>query len=127
MVFFDNLLQLLAHIGILMFQFVAVIIMIFACLSTVRKFAMHKHHTVIVLRKWMNVALLFILCSEILRLVTVHSFSEVIVILCIVIIHAAVSILSNWEMSRELKYYNQKLASEEAETLTHTHKGDINL
>ncbi|MGI6029526.1 MAG: DUF1622 domain-containing protein [Candidatus Heteroscillospira sp.] len=137
-----DLLELFAQLGIILFELVAVILMIVACLQTLYKFIEHKHHTVIALRKWMNVSLLFILCSEILRLVTVHSFSEVVVIFCIVLIHAAISVLSNWEMTRELKLYTQKLnaaeiekllneredaSAAEMERLRRTHKNDINL
>lgn len=137
-----DLLELLAQVGIILFELVAVVLMIVACLQTLYKFLKHKHHTVIHLRKWMNVSLLFILCSEILRLVTVHSFSEVVVIFCIVLIHGAISVLSNWEMSRELKLYTQKLNAaevekllqdqkqafaDELEQLRRSHKNDINL
>lgn len=131
-----DLLELVAQVGIILFELVAVVLMIIACLQTLYKFVKHKHHTVIHLRKWMNVSLLFILCSEILRLVTVHSFSEVIVIFCIVLIHAAISVLSNWEMRHELRFYSEKseiervLHDDEAadlERLRRTHKNDINL
>ena len=131
-----DLLELLAQVGIILFELVAVVLMIIACLQTLYKFIKHKHHTVIHLRKWMNVSLLFILCSEILRLVTVHSFSEVVVIFCIVLIHAAISVLSNWEMRHELRLYSEKteierlLQEDEAaalERLRRSHKNDINL
>ena len=122
-----SLLEAAATLGILLFEFVAVVIMVIACLKTLHNFVRHKHHTVIELRKWMNVALLFILCSEILRLVTVHSFSEVVVIFCIVLIHAAVSVLSNWEMSREIKMYNEAMNRKNGDEQNKSYKIDINL
>lgn len=123
----NELLELCANIGIILFEFVAVVLMIFACVKTLYMFYRHKHHTVLYLRKWMNVALLFILCSEILRLITAHSFSEVIVIFCIVLIHAAISVLSNWETQNELKIYSSVMSDEDKNRLFHNHTNDINL
>ena len=123
----NELLELCANLGIILFEFVAVVLMIFACVRTLYMFYRHKHHTVLYLRKWMNVSLLFILCSEILRLITAHSFSEVIVIFCIVLIHAAISVLSNWETPHELKLYASVLSDKEKDELFHSHTNDINL
>ena len=123
----NELLELCANIGIILFEFVTVVLMIFACVKTLYMFYRHKHHTVLYLRKWMNVALLFILCSEILRLITAHSFSEVIVIFCIVLIHAAISVLSNWETQNELKIYSSVMSDEDKNRLFHNHTNDINL
>lgn len=120
-------LDFVTQAGIILFQFIAVCVLIIACVQTLMKFIHHKHHTVIHLRKWMNVSLLFILCSEILRLITVHSFSEVIVIFCIVLIHAAISVLSNWEMTREMKIYRERLKAQENSATSDIHKNDINL
>ena len=122
-----QLLELLAYVGIIMFVLVAVLLMISACVQALYRFFRRRRHTVLYLRKRMNVSLLFILCSEILRLVTAHSFSEVIVIFCIVLIHAAISILSNWETMRELKLYASILPPEEQEELFRSHTNDIDL
>ncbi len=103
-----NILSLLTEAGIALFQTSAVIVMIVSCIKTLWKFLRHQNHTVIELRKWVNVSLLFILCSEVLSLIRVHSFEEVLTIFFIVLIHGAISALSNWEMSRELKLHEEQ-------------------
>lgn len=122
-----TMLNFLTNLGIILFQMIAVMLMLAACIITLIRFYKHQHHTVIQLRKWMNVALLFILCSEILRLINAHSLSEVGVIFFIVLIHGTISILSNWEMSREIQLYNQTHGVEECEKILNDHANDINL
>ncbi len=116
----SDILSTLTDFGIALFQLAAVVLMIISCVFTLWKFVRQKNHTVIELRKWVNVSLLFILCSEVLSLIKVHQFTEVLTIFFIVLIHGAISVLSNWEMSRELKLHAEQ------EEQVHKHF-DINL
>ncbi len=116
----SDILSFLTEAGIALFRLAAVVLMIISCLKTLIKFLRQKNHTVIELRKWVNVSLLFILCSEVLSLIHAHNITEVLIIFFIVLIHGTISILSNWEMSRELKLHAEQ------EVQSHKHF-DINL
>lgn len=116
----------LTQFGMVMFQLAAVLIMVYACISTLARFIKHQHHTVIQLRKWMNVALLFILCSEILRLTNVHTLEEVGVIFFIIVIHVIISVLSHWEMKHELEMHKENEV-DNLEELMDSCYNDINL
>ena len=101
MEFFENILKILVGYGIILFEFSAIIILLTTCVKGMCEYIKRKNHILLNMAEKMNLALSFKLGAEILRLVTIREMSEIVIIASIVGLHAAISILINWELKRE--------------------------
>ena len=106
---FENILKLVVNYGILLFEAIAIIILISGCIKGFIDYLMRDEHVIINMSKKMNTALCFKLGAEILRLVSVREFSEITIVAGIVAIHAAISVLISWELKKEDVYKNNRI------------------
>ena len=104
----ENVLKITVNYGILLFEAMAIIILISACIKGFIDYLMKDGHVIINMSKKMNIALCFKLGAEILRLVSVREFSEIIIVAGIVVIHGAISALISWELRKEDTYKNRE-------------------
>ncbi len=101
MEFAETLLHEAVRWSILVIEAVATVILIFAAVRAAISYFTRRPHTVLTFAKRLNVVLSFKLAAEIMRLTVTRTFSEIAVVGCIIVIHAAISFLINWEISRE--------------------------
>ena len=64
---------------------------------------------------FMNIALIIMLCAEIIRLVLVRTPLELAIVAGMVALHGAISFLISWEVNREQSHDKERGSAEEAE------------
>lgn len=109
----ETLLELAARAGIVMFEAIAVLIMVGNGIAALVLYLRKKPHVVLFLTRAMNFALMFKLCGEILRMQFIRSFEEIGIVGCIILIHGAISFLIHWEIRQEETHHNNKDSDKE--------------
>lgn len=84
--------------GILLFEYVGVIILIVTGVQGVVGYIKKDPHMRLNLAQGMATALSFKLGGEILRTVIVQDFEEIAIVACIIILRAALTFLIHWEI-----------------------------
>lgn len=97
------ILDYIVELGILLFEFVGVGIIIFSCIYCFRKYIKHDEDTRITLAKGLAMGLEFKLGSEILRTVVVREWKEISIVAGIILLRAALTFLIHWEIKQEEK------------------------
>lgn len=100
---FEVILDHLVEIGILIFEFIGVGIIIGTSLVSFYKYVTKKPDTRIYLGKGLAMGLEFKLGSEILRTVIVREWSEIAIVAGIIALRAALTFLIHWEIKEEEK------------------------
>lgn len=100
---FNTVLDFVVEVGILIFEYVGVGIIIWTCLVSFGKYIGKKRDTRIFLAKGLALGLEFKLGSEILRTVVVREWKEMAVVAGIIILRAALTFLIHWEIKEEKK------------------------
>jgi uncharacterized membrane protein len=100
------------EIGILLFEFIGVGIIIWTSIVSFYKYLTRKPDTRIYLGKGLTMGLEFKIGSEILRTVIVREWSEIAIVAGIIALRAALTFLLHWEVKEEEKaaYMNQNQA-----------------
>lgn len=80
---------------------ICIIFIVLGGILSVVRLIRHKQHIALTLTRYMNIALLFKLCAEIVRLVLVRTFAEMGIVAGIVALHGVISFLIDWEVRRE--------------------------
>lgn len=101
MEFLNDILEYIVEIGILLFEFVGVGVIIITCVVSVYKCVARKPDTRIYLAKGFAMGLEFKLGSEILRTVVVREWKEIAIVAGIIILRAALTFLIHWEIRQE--------------------------
>ena len=91
----------IAHVGIELLEIAAMGILLFGSGKTVWMLIRHKPHITLSLTRFMNIALIIMLCAEIVRLVLVRTPIELAIVAGMVVLHGAISFLISWEVDRE--------------------------
>lgn len=99
--YMETILEYIVGIGILLFEFVGVGVIIGTCLVSVYKFIRKKPDTRIYLAKGLAMGLEFKLGSEILRTVVVREWKEIAIVAGIIVLRAALTFLIHWEIKQE--------------------------
>lgn len=99
----EMLLDFIVEIGILLFEFIGVGVIIWTCLVSFGKYVTKKPDTRIYLGKGLAMGLEFKLGSEILRTVIVREWSEIAIVAGIIALRAALTFLIHWEIKEEEK------------------------
>lgn len=99
----DYLLENIVEIGILIFEFIGVGIIIYTSLVSLYKYITRKPDTRIYLAKGLAMGLEFKLGSEILRTVVVREWKEIAIVAGIIVLRAALTFLIHWEIKQEEK------------------------
>lgn len=97
------LLDYIVELGILVFEFVGVGIIIATCIVSLYKYIRRRPDTRIYLGKGLAMGLEFKLGSEILRTVIVREWSEIAIVAGIIALRAALTFLIHWEIKEEEK------------------------
>lgn len=99
----EIVLRYIVEIGILVFEFMGVGIIIWTSLISFYKYAKRRPDTRIYLGKGLAMGLEFKLGSEILRTVIVREWSEIAIVAGIIALRAALTFLIHWEIKEEEK------------------------
>ncbi len=99
--YIEKFMELVASIGIIIFEMMGVFIIIFiGCASFVKCLKRHKD-TRIFLAKGLAMGLEFKLGSEILRTVVVREWKEIAIVAGIILLRGALTFLIHWEIKQE--------------------------
>lgn len=99
----EIVLRYIVEIGILVFEFMGVGIIIWTSLISFYKYVKRRPDTRIYLGKGLAMGLEFKLGSEILRTVIVREWSEIAIVAGIIALRAALTFLIHWEIKEEEK------------------------
>ena len=91
----------IAHAGIELLEIAAMGILLFGSVKAIWMLIRHKPHVTLYLTRFMNIALIIMLCAEIIRLVTVRTPLELAIVAGMVVLHGGISYLIAWEVKRE--------------------------
>ena len=91
----------IAHAGIELLEIAAMGILLFGSVKAIWMLIRHKPHVTLYLTQFMNIALIIMLCAEIIRLVTVRTPLELAIVAGMVVLHGGISYLIAWEVKRE--------------------------
>ncbi len=94
----ETILRYAIGYGILLFEYVGVIILIVTGVQGVVGYIKKDPHMRLNLAQGMATALSFKLGGEILRTVIVQDFEEIAIVACIIILRAALTFLIHWEI-----------------------------
>ena len=75
----------------------------------------HKPHVTLSLTRFMNIALIVMLCAEIIRLVLVRTPLELAIVAGMVALHGAISFLISWEVNREQSHDRNRGTMDESD------------
>jgi hypothetical protein len=105
----------IAHVGIELLEIVAMGVLLFGSGKTVWMLIRHKPHATLSLTRFMNIALIVMLCAEIIRLVLVREPLELAIVAGMVVLHGAISFLISWEVGREHSHDKERGKPEETD------------
>lgn len=100
----DLILSVVVDYSILLFEFVGVIVLIFAGIKGIVDYISRNPLTKLNLAKGMAMGLEFKLGSEILRTVVIRDLSEIGIVAAIIIVRAALTFLIHWEIKNEERH-----------------------
>lgn len=103
----------IAHLGIDILEIAAMGILLYGSGKTIWMLIRHKPHITLSITRYMNIALIVMLCAEIIRLVTVRTPLELAIVAGMVLLHGAISYLIAWEVNREEKHDKERGKPEE--------------
>ena len=105
----------IAQVGIELLDIVAMGILLYGSGKSVWMMIRHWPHVTLSLTRFMNIALIIMLCAEIIRLVLVRTPLELAIVAGMVALHGVISFLISWEVNREQSHDKERGAAEEAE------------
>lgn len=98
-----DLLGLVAYAAIILFEFMGVVVIVFAGLKGIYNYMTKNPYTRLNLARGMAMGLEFKLGSEILRTVIVREWVEFLTVAGIIVLRAALTLLIHWEINNEKK------------------------
>lgn len=96
------------RLGILVFEFMGVAVILWTSFISFYKYLRHKTDTRLYLGKGLAMGLEFKLGSEILRTVVVREWQEIAIVAGIIALRAALTFLIHWEIKQEELAETQK-------------------
>lgn len=99
----DLILEYVVELGILLFEYIGVGVIIYTCIISFYKYMTRKPDVRIYLAKGLAMGLEFKLGSEILRTVVVREWGEIAIVAGIIALRAALTFLIHWEIKEEEK------------------------
>ena len=99
----DSVLEVFVSVGILLFEYIGVGVIVATSLVSLYKYVTRKPDTRIYLAKGLAMGLEFKLGSEILRTVIVREWHEIAIVAGIIALRAALTFLIHWEIKEEEK------------------------
>ena len=105
----------IAQVGIELLDIVAMGILLYGSGKSVWMMIRHWPHVTLSLTRFMNIALIIMLCAEIIRLVLVRTPLELAIVAGMVALHGAISFLISWEVNREQSHDKERGKIEETD------------
>ena len=105
----------IAQVGIELLDIVAMGILLYGSGKSVWMMICHRPHVTLSLTRFMNIALIIMLCAEIIRLVLVRTPLELAIVAGMVALHGAISFLISWEVNREQSHDKERGKIEETD------------
>ena len=105
----------IAQVGIELLDIVAMGILLYGSGKSVWMMIRQRPHVTLSLTRFMNIALIIMLCAEIIRLVLVRTPLELAIVAGMVALHGAISFLISWEVNREQSHDKERGKIEETE------------
>ena len=105
----------IAHAGIELLEIAAMGILLIGCGKSIWMLIRHKPHVTLSLTRFMNIALIVMLCAEIIRLVLVRTPLELAIVAGMVVLHGAISYLISWEVNREQSHDKERGKMDESD------------
>ena len=105
----------IAQVGIELLDIVAMGILLYGSGKSVWMMIRHRPHVTLSLTRFMNIALIIMLCAEIIRLVLVRTPLELAIVAGMVALHGAISFLISWEVNREQSHDKERGKIEETD------------
>ena len=105
----------IAQVGIELLDIVAMGILLYGSGKSVWMMIRHRPHVTLSLTRFMNIALIIMLCAEIIRLVLVRTPLELAIVAGMVALHGAISFLISWEVNREHSHDKERGEVEESQ------------
>ena len=105
----------IAQVGIELLDIVAMGILLYGSGKSVWMMIRHWPHVTLSLTRFMNIALIIMLCAEIIRLVLVRTPLELAIVAGMVALHGAISFLISWEVDREHFHDKERATSEQSD------------
>lgn len=110
--FLSLVLEYVVEIGILIFEYIGVGIIIWTSLISLTKYIRRRDDTRIYLAKGLAMGLEFKLGSEILRTVIVREWKEIAIVAGIIALRATLTFLIHWEIKQEELAEQRDIATE---------------
>ena len=98
----------IAEIGIEVLEIAAMGTLLIGSGKAIWMLIRHKPHVTLLLTRFMNIALIVMLCAEIIRLVLVRTPMELAIVAGMVLLHGAISFLISWEVTREQSHDKER-------------------
>ena len=98
----------IAQAGIELLEIAAMGILLIGSGKSIWMLIRHKPHVTLSLTRFMNIALIVMLCAEIIRLVLVRTPLELAIVAGMVVLHGAISYLIAWEVNRERSHDKER-------------------
>ena len=111
----ELILEYITQLGILLFEYVGVGIIVVSCIYGLMKYLRHDEDTRITLAKGLAMGLEFKLGSEILRTVIVREWKEISIVAGIILLRATLTFLIHWEIKNEENEEGQHHAPDKQE------------
>ena len=108
----ETLLDHVVNLGILVFEFIGVAVILSSGIMGIIKWIRHSGDTKIYLARGLALGLEFKMGSEILRTVVVRQWSEIAIVGGIIVLRAALSFLIHWEIKEEKKEVEENRVKE---------------
>ena len=105
----------IAEAGIELLDIAAMGILLYGSGKSIWMMIRHKPHVTLYLTRFMNIALIVMLCAEIIRLVLIREPLELAIVAGMVALHGAISFLISWEVNREHSHDKERGEVEESE------------
>ena len=108
MEFLTTITSYIAHAGIELLDIAAMGILLYGSGKSIWMMIRHKPHVTLYLTRFMNIALIVMLCAEIIRLALVREPLELGIVAGMVALHGAISFLISWEVNRERSHDKER-------------------
>ena len=105
----------IAQAGIELLEIAAMGILLIGSGKSIWMLIRHKPHVTLSLTRFMNIALIIMLCAEIIRLVLVRTPIELAIVAGMVVLHGAISFLISWEVNRERSHDKERGTTDESD------------
>ena len=105
----------IAQAGIELLEIAAMGILLIGSGKSIWMLIRHKPHVTLSLTRFMNIALIVMLCAEIIRLVLVSTPLELAIVAGMVALHGAISFLISWEVNREQSHDRNRGTMDESD------------